>query len=262
MTKLLPINTEKSSITMSSREIAQLCEKQHAHVMRDIRNMLDELYPNMDSLDFKGIFIVKNPETGLTSEIRLPKRETMILVSGYRIELRAKIIDRLNELENQQKNTALLPNFNDPVAAARAWADAKESEQLALVREHQALLESKQKSEQIESMESYFRNGISPFEFVKGLNGVNSLKVGEFLLGKNWLYQDGKAKRVKAYARDQYLTEETTEIAQHGKEPFIAYKPVLLKKGAAKLYEWYVKGNLPMKATWNGEFTQDKAVGL
>ncbi|MGY6090687.1 KilA-N domain-containing protein [Avibacterium paragallinarum] len=165
-------------------------------------------------------------------------------------------------IENQQKNTALLPNFSDPVAAARAWADAKEREQRALVREQQALLENQQKSEQIASMESYFRNGISPFEFVKGLNGVNALKVGEFLIGKNWLYQDNRTKRVKSYARDQYLTEETTEISQHGKEPFIACKPVLLKKGAAKLYEWYVKGSLPMKANWNGEFTQDKAVGL
>lgn len=122
--------------------------------------------------------------------------------------------------------------------------------------------ESEQKSIQIASMESYFRNGISPFEFVKGLNGVNALKVGAFLVDKNWLYQDGNHKRVKSYARDQYLTEETTEISQHGKDPFVAYKPVLLKKGAAKLYEWYTKRELPMKANWNGVFTQDKVVGL
>lgn len=136
MNELLPINEEKSSVTMSSREIAQLCEKQHAHVMRDIRNMLDELYPNMDSLDFKGIFIIKNPETGLTSEIRLPKRETMILVSGYRIDLRAKIIDRWQELENQQKTTALLPQ--NYLQALEALVE-KEKQNQALALENKAL---------------------------------------------------------------------------------------------------------------------------
>lgn len=123
-------------------------------------------------------------------------------------------------------------------------------------------LENKQKSEQIESMESYFRNGLTPPQFAKGLNGVNSAKINDFLLHKNWIYKDRYGWRVVSYARDKYLTEETTEVSQRGKDPFISYKPVLLKKGAAKLYEWYTQSKLPMKTNWNGEFTQDKAVGL
>ncbi|MEH8031847.1 Rha family transcriptional regulator [Gallibacterium anatis] len=250
MNELLPINTKKASITMSSREIAELVEARHDSVKRTVERLQDK-----GLIQLTPLVEVKNHLGQTVLEYQLIKRDTYVVVAQLCPEFTARLVDRWQELENQQNPTVLLPNFNDPVAAARAWADAKESEQ-------RALLESKQKSEQIASMESYFRNGISPFEFVKGLNGVNSLKVGEFLISKNWLYQDNRIKRVKAYARDQYLTEETTEISQHGKEPFIAYKPVLLKKGAAKLYEWYVKGNLPMKANWNGEFTQDKAVGL
>ncbi|WAX72123.1 Rha family transcriptional regulator [Gallibacterium anatis] len=250
MNELLPINTKKASITMSSREIAELVEARHDSVKRTVERLQDK-----GLIQLTPLVEVKNHLGQTVLEYQLIKRDTYVVVAQLCPEFTARLVDRWQELENQQNPTVLLPNFNDPVAAARAWADAKESEQ-------RALLESKQKSEQIASMESYFRNGISPFEFVKGLNGVNSLKVGEFLISKNWLYQDNRIKRVKAYARDQYLTEETTEISQHGKEPFIAYKPVLLKKGAAKLYEWYVKGNLPMKANWNGEFTQDKAVEL
>ena len=38
--QLAEIQTNK---TMSSREIATLCEKEHKNVIRDIRNMLDSL---------------------------------------------------------------------------------------------------------------------------------------------------------------------------------------------------------------------------
>lgn len=246
---LLPITAQNASgfeIKMSSVEIAQLCEKRHDNVMADIRNMLEQL--KIQSPEFSGDYTDSKGRT--YSCFFLPKRETLILVSGYRIDLRAKIIDRLNELE--QKQAPQLPNYAE---ALRQLAD--KVEQNAMLQ-----LENQQKTEHITSLESYFRNGISPFEFVKGLNGVNALKVGEYLVAKHWLYEHGNIKRVQSYARDRYLTEETTEIAQHGKTPFIAYKPVLLRKGAATLYAWYIKGELPMKKHWNGEYTQDKAVGL
>jgi len=162
------------------------------------------------------------------------------------------VIRTFDRAVTNQNSTALLPDFSDPVAAARAWADAKEGEQ-------HALLDSKQKSEQIESMQSYFRHGMSAPQFVKGLNGVNSTQINAFLQQKNWLYKDQRGEwRVTSYARDVYMTEETNEVVPHGADPIIKYKPTLLKKGAAKLYEWYVKGLLPMKATWNGKFIQEK----
>ena len=158
-------------------------------------------------------------------------------------------IDEL--IKNHQNSTALLPDFSDPVAAARAWADAKEGEQ-------RALLDSKQKSEQIESMQSYFRHGMSAPQFVKGLNGANSSQINDFLAQKGWVYKDKYGWRVTSYARDVYMTEEANEFTPHGCDPIIKYKPTLLKKGAAKLYEWYAKGLLPMKATWDGKFIQEK----
>lgn len=104
MSELLPIMNEKAStLTMSSVEIAQLCEKRHDHVMNDIRKMLDEL--NLHAPDFSGTY--KTSQGNEYQCFFLPKREVMILVSGYRIDLRAKIVDRLDELENQQKPTAL-----------------------------------------------------------------------------------------------------------------------------------------------------------
>lgn len=35
------------------------------------------------------------------------------------------------------------------------------------------------------------------------------------------------------------------------------FKPLLKKKGAAWLYRHYLNGELPMKKTWDGQFTHN-----
>ncbi|GGG04019.1 hypothetical protein GCM10010995_21890 [Cysteiniphilum litorale] len=105
----------KSNLTMSSREIAELCDKEHKQVMRDIRAMLEQLKQGTDL--YLGQYESNNRKY---DEYNLPKRESLILVSGYSITMRAKIIDRWQELE--AKGQSSLPNFNNPAEAARAWA--------------------------------------------------------------------------------------------------------------------------------------------
>ncbi|ATP12446.1 MULTISPECIES: Rha family transcriptional regulator [Bartonella] len=86
--------------TMSSREIAELCGKRHDHVMRDIKKMLEELNaPKFGVVDFSGYYLDSKGESRPC--YNLPKRECLILVSGYSTALRAKIIDRWQELEKQ-----------------------------------------------------------------------------------------------------------------------------------------------------------------
>lgn len=103
--------------TMSSREIAELCEKRHDNVRADIEKMSQEL-----SLSFQEK--VEASEGGRPSKVYLlPKRETLILVSGYRLDLRAKIIDRWTELEQavQSQMLALPQTFSE---ALRMLADS------------------------------------------------------------------------------------------------------------------------------------------
>ncbi|WP_375610976.1 MULTISPECIES: Rha family transcriptional regulator [unclassified Bartonella] len=85
--------------TMSSREIAELCGKQHAHIMRDIRQMLGELYPEGGQSKFGSTYLDKQGKP--QNCYNLPKRECLILVSGYSMTLCARIIDRWQELEKQ-----------------------------------------------------------------------------------------------------------------------------------------------------------------
>lgn len=102
---------------MSSREIAELCDKRHDNVMRDAREMLTQLYGEADLLKFEGVYQGRNGENRPC--LNLPKRETLILVSGYRLDIRTKIIDRWQQLEEEAcKPIDPMRALNDPAATS------------------------------------------------------------------------------------------------------------------------------------------------
>ncbi|KQC48662.1 hypothetical protein AP064_05640 [Candidatus Liberibacter solanacearum] len=95
-------NTNKVK-TMSSREIAKLTGKRHDHVIRDIDVMFEKLevsHPKFGASDFKGTYTKRGK---IYPCYHLPKRESLILVSGYDVNLRARIIDRWAELEFEKR---------------------------------------------------------------------------------------------------------------------------------------------------------------
>ena len=107
--------------TMSSREIAHLCEKQHFHVCRDI-DSLNETYEKM-GLSKIGEGYYTHPNTGSQQhrEFLLSKEQSIDLVTGYNSELRIKINRRWAELENQS-----VVNLPDYPTALRLYADQLE----------------------------------------------------------------------------------------------------------------------------------------
>lgn len=236
--------------TMSSREISELTGKRHDHVMRDIRNMLSEL--KITDPKFGGTYLDGSGRS--LPCFHLDRELTETLVTGYSIPLRHKVIRRLHELEDAQiAQPVAMPSYSE---ALRLYAD--QIEQTAVLR-----VENHQQATKIHSMENLFKEGMTHTQFCKGLNGVNVMQVGNYLEGRSWLYNESKSgtrHRVGSYARDKYMTEHQVEVTPHGKDPFISYTPVLLKKGAARLYDLYLAGELPMKKTWDGLFTHDKAM--
>ena len=85
--------------TMSSREIAELCEKEHRHVLRDIDN-LNETYEKM-GLPKVGQGYYTTPNTGNQQyrEYLLTKEQCIDLITGYRADLRIRINRRWQQLE-------------------------------------------------------------------------------------------------------------------------------------------------------------------
>ncbi|MDK9583189.1 BRO-N domain-containing protein [Lelliottia wanjuensis] len=147
-------------------------------------------------------------------------------------------------------------DFADPAAAARAWADEYEAKK-------QITGYAQRQAKYIDHLENLFTDGLTPVQFCRRLNGVNTSRVNSWLMEKNWLYDDTPNAhratwRVFSYARDQYLTETSRTIKPNKHTSFEAFSAVLLKKGAVWLYRHYLKGDLPMKTDWSGEYTHDK----
>lgn len=128
MNELLSINDKNASaLTMSSREITKLVNSRHSDVCKSIETLIS-----------KGVIggyqpkPYTHPQNGqIYYEYFLNKRDTYILVAQFSPEFTAAVIDRWQELENQQNPTALLPQ-NYLQALEQLVASEKEKQALAL----------------------------------------------------------------------------------------------------------------------------------
>ncbi len=110
---------------MSSLEIAQRTGKDHRNVLADIRKMLEELYPEGES-KFEGSYLSEQNKP--QPYFNLPKRECLVLASGYSVNLRAAIIDRWQELEDaeaQRQQAALALAQQEAQAQAQIAHEAQ-----------------------------------------------------------------------------------------------------------------------------------------
>ena len=89
--------------TMTSLEIAEITGKNHAHVMRDIRNLLAQ---GVSESNFGLSSYKQSQPNGGTKNVpcyKLTKKGCLILASGYDALLREKIINRWEELEMEKR---------------------------------------------------------------------------------------------------------------------------------------------------------------
>jgi phage antirepressor YoqD-like protein len=136
-TALTTFNTN-ATLTMSSREIAELTRKEHKNVLADIRKMLEGL--GMTSAEFSAHMEVPMPRGGYRTEavFNLPKDLTITLVSGYNVQMRYAITKRWMELEAQVAQQA--PKLPTTFAEALRLAAELEEQREQLAQENAVLL--------------------------------------------------------------------------------------------------------------------------
>ncbi|QJI29939.1 phage antirepressor protein [Pseudomonas sp. ADAK18] len=197
--------------------------------------------------EYYETFVVRNQRGPASEGLMLTKDQCLLVSMRESKAVRRNVVAKINALETPELSTIQILQI------------AMESEKARLMLTAQV----EQQATKIHSLENLFKEGMTHTQFCKGLNGVNVMQVGKYLEARSWLYNESKSglrHRVGSYARDKYMTEHQHEVTPHGKDPFISYTPALLKKGAARLYDLYLANELPMKKTWDGLFTHDKAL--
>ena len=94
---LVTINQNNNTLKMTSREVADLTNKEHRNVKRDIETMLGQL--DLDALNYEQIYL--DSLNRQQTEYALDRELTEVLVMGYSPKLRLAVIRRLKELEEQ-----------------------------------------------------------------------------------------------------------------------------------------------------------------
>jgi phage antirepressor YoqD-like protein len=95
--QLLSLN---QATTMSSRDIAELVDSTHDVVLKTVRRLVAEGVVQSNETPYI------HPQNGqMYTEFFLSYRDTLVIASGYSAALRAKIIDRWQELEKPKQKT-------------------------------------------------------------------------------------------------------------------------------------------------------------
>lgn len=107
---------------VGSRIIATITGKNHSHVIRDIRSLLDE---TKDDPDLDHVKIIKDSR-GYTTEIKLTADLALALVSGYSGQMRLAMIRAIRQLESKALPSTAISS-NKFVALAKLTSELVET---------------------------------------------------------------------------------------------------------------------------------------
>lgn len=206
--------------TMSSLEIAELTGKQHSHVMRDIRAILEQ---GVSESNF-GLAEYSDNQGKARPMYNLTKKGCLILASGYDALLREKIINRWEELELEKRDTG----FKVPSSFAEALRLAAEKQE-EVERQQKVIEEQKPKVEFYDDVVDS-KDAIDMAQVAKTLNmGIGRNNLFQFLRDNKVLMQNNTPYQ---YYVDNgwFRCVESRYIKPNG-DTCINIKTVVLQKG-------------------------------
>lgn len=176
----------------------------HDHLMVKVPKVLK------DAPKFRDVY--KDAQNRTQDCYRFPKREACLMAMSYSYELQAAVYDHMTDLEEKGNGRviATLPDFSNPAAAARAWAEQFELHHAA----SQALASAAPK---VEFVDRYVEaTGLKGFRQTAKLLGANEARFREFLLDKKIMYRMGGEWQAYAQHINAGRFEVKTDTAENG----------------------------------------------
>ena len=233
---------------MSSREIADLTEKNHKEVLRDIRRMLEDLGDLEDSANLRS---PQNSEKGwklstyTTSqnkqqpEYLLNFDLTMTLIAGYNVVLRNRIIKRWQELEKAAAKPSepdlrefciqqfgVPKNYAEALTAMAELETQRQALEDKVSQQHQILIEQdlqiKKSQKSVDALESISASPeLLKFRQVAKILNINESVLRKWLLHNKWTqwvnhtqipYQKSINKKFMVYKFEKFNHEHGTNV--------------------------------------------------
>jgi len=220
--KIAPVDSKE--LVMSSREIAELTNKRHPDVKRDIKTMLDQLKIGVSNFAHTYQDVQNKQQT----EFLLPKIYIECLLMGYSAELRMRVLTRLHELEEQSK--FLIPQtLPDALRLAADLADQNKS----LQREVEEIKPQAQIAQRI----SLSDGSMCISNAAKNLQ-IQPKRLFEFMSHNRWIFRRAGGKGWNAYQdkiQSGLLEHKSTTISLSDGTERISEQVLVKPKGMTKL---------------------------
>ena len=221
--------------TMSSYDLLVLINRARADFGESLVRLNDFNARVADELDGEHyeIFVVQNPNNTQSTHYQMTLDQCMLVSMRESKAVRRQVLQQLKD-----KQSALaLPDFNNPVEAARAWADAMERQQLAIAQ----VAQLQPKADALDAI-THAKGNSNIRDTAKALGAKQSDFIS-WCLKHGWLYRDD-CERLKAYAnriQQGFMAQKSVLYRGSDSTERATMQPMFTPKGLTHLAKIYTR---------------------
>lgn len=233
--KLPIVHFEDGRVFADSREVAEFFEKKHHHVLRDVDAIIRQ-QPDLTPTQFWiGVYTLENTGSQEHRRYLMTEEGFTLLAMGFKgekaLHFKLRYIDAFKAMEKKIRGEQL-PDFTDPVKAARAWADQVEQVQIQG-------LQIEDMREDVETLERLSKadGSLNITETAKAL-GMRPRDLSRWLSSNRWIYKRAGSKHWLGYqdrCNKGLLEHKTTTVQRADGSDKITEQVRITPAGLTKL---------------------------